>query len=64
MRTAKLPVEGAFPALDGAGAWLNSRPLTPQALRGRAVVVQFCTFSCINSAALALDPDDDVPDRD
>jgi thiol-disulfide isomerase/thioredoxin len=48
MSTAQLPVEGAFPALDGASAWLNSRPLTPQALRGRVVVVQFCTFSCIN----------------
>ena len=47
-RTAQLPVEGGFPALDGAVAWLNSRPLTPQALRGRVVVVQFCTFSCIN----------------
>jgi len=47
-RTAQLPVEGAFPALDGASAWLNSGPLTPRRLRGRVVVVQFCTFSCIN----------------
>ena len=47
-RTAQLPVEGAFPDLDGASAWLNSGPLTSRGLRGRVVVVQFCTFSCIN----------------
>ena len=46
--TAQLPVEGAFPDLDGASAWLNSGPLTPRGLRGRVVVVQFCTFSCVN----------------
>ena len=45
---AELPVEGVFPDLDGATAWLNSAPLTPDGLRGRVVVVQFCTFSCIN----------------
>ena len=47
-RTAKLPVEGALPELDGATAWLNSEPLTPTGLRGKVVAVQFCTFSCIN----------------
>ena len=47
-RTAQRPVEGALPDLDGATAWLNSGPLTPRGLRGRVVVVQFCTFSCIN----------------
>jgi hypothetical protein len=46
--TAGLPVEGLLPDLDGATAWLNSAPLTPQGLRGRVVVVQFCTFSCVN----------------
>jgi thiol-disulfide isomerase/thioredoxin len=45
---ARLPIEGAFPELGGATAWLNSEPLTPAGLRGRVVVVQFCTFSCIN----------------
>ena len=45
---ATLPVEGRLPKLDGATAWLNSEPLTPAGLRGRVVVVQFCTFSCIN----------------
>jgi hypothetical protein len=46
--TAELPVEGALPELGGATAWLNSAPLTPDGLRGRVVVVQFCTFSCVN----------------
>ena len=39
---------GEFPELDGATAWLNSEPLTPSALRSKVVVVQFCTFSCVN----------------
>ncbi len=47
-RLAELPVEGAFPPLDGATTWLNSAPLTPAGLRGKVVAVQFCTFSCIN----------------
>ena len=46
--SAELPVEGDFPELDGATTWLNSESLTPAALRGKAVVVQFCTFSCVN----------------
>ncbi|MCP3722393.1 redoxin family protein [Paraburkholderia sp. CNPSo 3272] len=43
-----LPVEGRLPALDGATAWLNSAPLTPDALRGKVVLVNFWTYSCIN----------------
>jgi hypothetical protein len=34
--------------LDGAKAWLNSEPLTPAGLRGMVVLVEFCTFSCVN----------------
>jgi hypothetical protein len=45
---ARLRMERRFPELDGATAWLNSEPLTPAGLRGRVVVVQFCTFSCVN----------------
>jgi thiol-disulfide isomerase/thioredoxin len=45
---AQLPVEGEFPQLDGATRWLNSEPLTPADLRGKVVVVQFCTYSCVN----------------
>jgi cytochrome c biogenesis protein CcdA/thiol-disulfide isomerase/thioredoxin len=43
-----LPVEGLMPPLDGATAWINSPPLTPQALRGKVVLVDFWTYSCIN----------------
>ena len=43
-----LPVEGALPKLDGAVAWLNSPPLTAQQLRGKVVLVDFWTYSCIN----------------
>jgi thiol-disulfide isomerase/thioredoxin len=44
----ELPSEGELPELDGATAWLNSEPLTPAGLRGKVVVVQFCTYSCVN----------------
>jgi SAM-dependent methyltransferase len=37
-----------LPELDGANAWLNSEPLTPAGLRGKVVLVEFCTFSCVN----------------
>jgi thiol-disulfide isomerase/thioredoxin len=41
--------EGRMPDLDGAVAWLNSLPLNRSALRGKVVVVNFWTYSCINS---------------
>jgi len=41
--------EGRMPDLDGAVAWLNSPPLTGKALRGKVVLVNFWTYSCINS---------------
>jgi thiol-disulfide isomerase/thioredoxin len=44
----QLPVEGELPSLDGATDWLNSPPLTPAGLRGRVVLVDFWTYSCIN----------------
>jgi thiol-disulfide isomerase/thioredoxin len=40
--------EGVFPELDGAVAWINSPPLTPAALRGKVVLIDFWTYSCIN----------------
>jgi len=43
-----LPVEGRMPSLAGATGWLNSPPLTASALRGRVVLVDFWTYSCIN----------------
>ncbi|MCW2242441.1 cytochrome c biogenesis protein DipZ [Azospirillum canadense] len=42
------PVEGEFPSLDGAVQWLNSPPLSPEQLRGKVVLVDFWTYSCIN----------------
>ncbi len=43
-----LPVEGELPSLDGAVEWLNSAPLTSAGLRGKVVLVDFWTYSCIN----------------
>jgi cytochrome c biogenesis protein CcdA/thiol-disulfide isomerase/thioredoxin len=43
-----LAVEGGFPPLDGAVEWLNSPPLTPQGLKGKVVLIDFWTYSCIN----------------
>lgn len=43
-----LPIEGNLPPLDGAVQWLNSPPLTAQALEGKVVLVDFWTYSCIN----------------
>jgi len=40
--------EGAMPALDGAIEWLNSKPLTTAELRGKVVLVDFWTYTCIN----------------
>lgn len=41
--------EGAMPDLSGAVAWLNSSPLSSKELRGKVVLVDFWTYSCINS---------------
>src|SRR5262245_49620370 len=35
-------------AIGGATEWLNSPPLTASSLEGRVVLVQFCTYTCIN----------------
>jgi cytochrome c biogenesis protein CcdA/thiol-disulfide isomerase/thioredoxin len=43
-----LPIEGEMPSFAGATLWLNSAPLTPEALRGKVVMVDFWTYSCIN----------------
>lgn len=43
-----LPVEGEMPSLAGATGWLNSPPLDTEALRGKVVLVDFWTYSCIN----------------
>ena len=43
-----LPVEGELPTLTGATQWFNSAPLSPESLRGKVVLVDFWTYSCIN----------------
>jgi len=43
-----LPVEGVMPPLDGVTLWLNSEPLSRESLRGKVVLVDFWTYSCIN----------------
>jgi thiol-disulfide isomerase/thioredoxin len=45
---ARLPVERDLPSLAGATLWLNSEPLTAANLRGKVVVVEFWTYTCIN----------------
>jgi cytochrome c biogenesis protein CcdA/thiol-disulfide isomerase/thioredoxin len=43
-----LPIEGQLPSLDGATEWLNTKPLTAEDLKGKVVLVDFWTYSCIN----------------
>jgi thiol-disulfide isomerase/thioredoxin len=38
-----------MPDLDGGVAWLNSAPLSSKSLRGKVVLINFWTYSCINS---------------
>src|SRR5215211_2964250 len=39
---------GPAPEFAGISSWLNSRPLTPEGLRGKVVLVDFWTYSCVN----------------
>src|SRR5438067_375931 len=43
-----LPIEGELPSLGGATAWLNSPPLSAADLRGKVVLIDFWTYTCIN----------------
>jgi thiol-disulfide isomerase/thioredoxin len=40
--------EGVLPSLSGATQWLNSPPLIPAGLRGKVVLVDFWTYTCVN----------------
>ena len=40
--------DGGLSALHHATTWLNSAPLTPAGLRGKVVLVNFWTYTCIN----------------
>src|SRR6266567_7573507 len=46
--SAQLPVESRLPSFDGATRWLNSPPLTTDGLRGKVVLVNFWTYTCVN----------------
>src|SRR3989475_10958977 len=43
-----LPFDGELPSLGGATAWLNSPPLSAADLRGKVVLIEFWTYTCIN----------------
>jgi thiol-disulfide isomerase/thioredoxin len=43
-----LPVEGSLPSFEGLGPWINSPPLSMKDLKGKVVVIDFWTYSCIN----------------
>jgi cytochrome c biogenesis protein CcdA/thiol-disulfide isomerase/thioredoxin len=43
-----LAVEGKMPELSGAVTWINSVPLAKDSLKGKVVLIDFWTYSCIN----------------
>lgn len=43
-----LPVEGHMPEFTGITAWLNGSPLSTEDLRGKVVLIDFWTYSCVN----------------
>jgi len=43
-----LPAEGELPSIRGAIEWLNSPPLTAAGLRGKVVLIDFWTYTCVN----------------
>ena len=47
-RAMTLGTEGPIQSFAGATEWINSTPLTAEALRGKVVLVDFWTFGCIN----------------
>src|SRR5215831_2190780 len=43
-----LPVEGELSSLGSATEWLNSQPLTAASLRGKVILIDVWTYTCIN----------------
>src|SRR4051794_23255679 len=48
LQIASFADHGALASLSGAGEWVNSQPLTPESLRGKVVLINFWTYTCIN----------------
>jgi thiol-disulfide isomerase/thioredoxin len=48
MKATTLPIKGEMPSLTGATEWINTSPLTSVDLRGKVVLVEFWTYTCIN----------------
>jgi cytochrome c biogenesis protein CcdA/thiol-disulfide isomerase/thioredoxin len=48
VHSPNIAIEGGFPPLSGAVEWLNSPPLSVEDLRGKVVLIDFWTYSCIN----------------
>ncbi|WP_457093175.1 thioredoxin family protein [Microvirga sp. P5_D2] len=46
--TGPIAGEAELASLERADAWLNSQPLTASALRGKVVLIDFWTYTCIN----------------
>jgi thiol-disulfide isomerase/thioredoxin len=44
----QLPLDSELTSLDSATEWLNSQPLTAADLHGKVVLIDFCTYTCIN----------------
>ena len=47
-QSTRLPMQGEMPSLERATTWLNSPPLTAASLRGKVVLINFWTYTCIN----------------
>jgi thiol-disulfide isomerase/thioredoxin len=46
--TAALPRQNQLASLAGVNAWLNTQPLTAAGLRGKVVLIDIWTYTCIN----------------
>ena len=46
--TDEFDAPDALPSFAGANGWINTQPLTAADLRGRVILVEFWTYSCIN----------------
>jgi thiol-disulfide isomerase/thioredoxin len=44
----QLPIQGELPSLGGATGWLNSQPLMAASVRGKVVLIDVWTYTCIN----------------